>query len=155
MATIDRVMAATDGSARSNRALFWAADLAERFEAELVLLRVIVERSGPGTTPAPADDVDPATAHRDLEKVATEIAGDRGRAKVVVETDPARGIVLAAREEAADVLVVGNAGMSGRKEFLIGNVTNKVSHNCPCTLVIVDTSKETPGMLRRILRRDR
>ena len=41
-----------------------------------------------------------------------------------------------------DVLVVGNVGMSGRREFLLGNVPNRVSHNAPCTVVIVDTSSE-------------
>jgi predicted unusual protein kinase regulating ubiquinone biosynthesis (AarF/ABC1/UbiB family) len=39
-----------------------------------------------------------------------------------------------------DVLVVGNAGMSGRKEFLLGNVPNRVSHAARCTVVIVNTT---------------
>jgi len=39
-----------------------------------------------------------------------------------------------------DVLVVGSVGMQGRKEFLLGNVPNRVSHNAPCTVVIVNTS---------------
>jgi nucleotide-binding universal stress UspA family protein len=30
--------------------------------------------------------------------------------------------------------------MQGRKEFLLGNVPNRVSHNAPCTVVIVDTT---------------
>jgi nucleotide-binding universal stress UspA family protein len=30
--------------------------------------------------------------------------------------------------------------MQGRKEFLLGNVPNRVSHNAPCTIVIVDTT---------------
>ena len=38
------------------------------------------------------------------------------------------------------MLVVGNVGMSGRKEFLLGNVPNRVSHNARCTVVIVNTT---------------
>ena len=38
------------------------------------------------------------------------------------------------------MLVVGNVGMSGRREFLLGNVPNRVSHNAPCSVVIVNTS---------------
>ena len=38
-----------------------------------------------------------------------------------------------------DVVVVGNVGMSGRKEFLLGNVPNRVSHNSHRTVVIVNT----------------
>ena len=41
--------------------------------------------------------------------------------------------------EHADVLVVGNVGMGGRREFLLGNVPNRVSHNARCTVVIVNT----------------
>src|SRR5213078_4801755 len=68
-----------------------------------------------------------------------ELAGARGSARVVVDDDPATSIVRAAEEAGADVLVVGNAGMSGRKEFLLGNVPNRISHNARCTVVIVNT----------------
>ena len=63
------------------------------------------------------------------------------RARVVVGDDPAAVIVRVAQEEDADVVVVGSIGMQGRKEFLLGNVPNRVSHNAPCTVVIVDTSR--------------
>ena len=55
--------------------------------------------------------------------------------------DPARAIVDAAGAEDVDVVVVGSIGMQGRKEFLLGNVPNRVSHNAPCTVVIVNTSQ--------------
>ena len=41
------------------------------------------------------------------------------------------------------MLVVGNVGMSGRSEFLLGNVPNRVSHNARCTVVIVNTADAT------------
>ena len=30
--------------------------------------------------------------------------------------------------------------MSGVKRFVLGSVPNKVSHHCPCSLLIVDTT---------------
>jgi nucleotide-binding universal stress UspA family protein len=60
---------------------------------------------------------------------------------VVDDADPSAAIVRAAEDARADVLVVGNVGMSGRKEFLLGNVPNRVSHNARCTVVIVNTSE--------------
>jgi predicted unusual protein kinase regulating ubiquinone biosynthesis (AarF/ABC1/UbiB family) len=57
----------------------------------------------------------------------------------MIDDDPAMAIVRAAEEEAADVLVVGNAGMAGRKEFLLANVPNRISHNARCTVIIVNT----------------
>ena len=55
-------------------------------------------------------------------------------------------IVRAAEQEAIDVLVVGNVGMSGRKQFLLGNIPNRISHNARCIVVIVNTAGDrTPG----------
>jgi nucleotide-binding universal stress UspA family protein len=39
----------------------------------------------------------------------------------------------------ADLVVVGNRGMSGVRRFVLGSVPNKVSHHSPCNLLIVDT----------------
>jgi predicted unusual protein kinase regulating ubiquinone biosynthesis (AarF/ABC1/UbiB family)/nucleotide-binding universal stress UspA family protein len=123
---MQRIVVATDGSETAQRAVVWAADLAARAEADLVLLRVV-------------DDAAAADASA-LQEEATRAAGPRGRARVLVHTDPSRGIVAGAEEEGADVLVVGNAGMGGRKEFLLGNVPNQVSHSARCTVVIVNTT---------------
>ena len=68
-----------------------------------------------------------------------QVAGERGHALVVVDADPALAIVRAAEQEAIDVLVVGNFGMAGRKEFSLGNVPNRISHNARCTVIIVNT----------------
>jgi len=52
---------------------------------------------------------------------------------------PETSSVDAAESEDVDVVVVGNVGMSGRKEFLLGNVPNRVSHGTRRTVVIVNT----------------
>jgi predicted unusual protein kinase regulating ubiquinone biosynthesis (AarF/ABC1/UbiB family) len=56
-----------------------------------------------------------------------------------MDADPALAIVRAAEQETVDVLVVGNVGMTGRKEFLLGNVPNRISHNARCNVIIVNT----------------
>ena len=63
--------------------------------------------------------------------------------------DPAQAIVDAAEAEDADVVVVGNVGMSGRKEFLLGNVPNRVSHNSDRTVIIVNTRQRLEQRKRR------
>jgi len=40
----------------------------------------------------------------------------------------------------ADLIVVGNRGMTGARRFVLGSVPNKLSHNSPASLLIVDTS---------------
>jgi nucleotide-binding universal stress UspA family protein len=127
---VRRVLVATDRSETAERAVRFAAEMAQRYEAELLLLRVLL--SDEGTL---------AEAGRELAVHARELAGDSGRSSVVVAEDPAEAIVAAAERERADVVVVGSVGMSGRKEFLLRNVPNRVSHNAPCTVVIVQTNR--------------
>jgi ubiquinone biosynthesis protein len=125
---IERILVATDRSETSERAVAFAQEMAERYEAELLLLRVLL-----------SDDGVLAEAARELAEHARELAGERGHSSVVVAEDPADAIVEAVRRECADVVVVGSVGMSGRKEFLLRNVPNRISHNAPCTVVIVQT----------------
>ena len=56
------------------------------------------------------------------------------------EGDPADAILDVAEERDADLIVVGNKGMSGAKRFLLGSVPNKVSHHAPCSVLIVRTT---------------
>jgi len=129
--TVRLVMVATDRSETAERAVRFAAEMASRYEAELLVLRVLVGRNGARTE-----------AVRDLEEYVGGLEGERKRSAVVSGDDPADAIVEAARRERADVLVVGSVGMSGRREFLLRNVPNRVSHNAPCTVVIVQTHRE-------------
>jgi ubiquinone biosynthesis protein len=119
-----KVVVATDRSETASQAVRWAADLAGRFGGELVLLQVLPEA------------LDGAEAA--LREDAEAIPG--ARAVVRVDPDIGGAVVRAAEEEGADVLVVGNAGMGGRKEFLLGNVPNRISHSARCTVVIVNTA---------------
>lgn len=137
----DRVLVATDGSSTATEAVRWAAALAAQNGATLMLVRVL--------TPAAASDADAADmVAAGLARLAAEQAGDRGKAFVLIDDDPAQAIARLAVEETADLVVVGSVGMAGRKEFLLGNVPNRVSHLCACSVVIVKTGPDgaaTPG----------
>jgi nucleotide-binding universal stress UspA family protein len=56
------------------------------------------------------------------------------------EGDPADAILDVAEERKADLIVVGNKGMTGAARFLLGSVPNKVSHHAPCGVYIVRTT---------------
>ena len=137
---ISRVMVGTDLSQTASRAVGWATDLAARFDAELHLVQVIIPANPTDTEFGAAERTRATAAAESLHVEARRLAGDRGRAHVVVDLDPAMAIVGAAEEAKIDVLVVGNAGMAGRKEFLLGNVPNRISHNARCTVIIVNTT---------------
>jgi len=118
---IERILVGTDRSETATRAVKWALDMARRYEAELIVLQAGGETA-------------------ELERYVQDHAPG-ARWRVDTEDDPAASIIAAAEAEDVDVIVVGNVGMSGRREFLLGNIPNRVSHNARCTVIIVDTSQ--------------
>jgi nucleotide-binding universal stress UspA family protein len=81
----------------------------------------------------------------DVDATLKEAAEQIKQAGVDVETnarqgDPADAILDVAEEQNADLIVVGNKGMSGAKRFLLGSVPNKVSHHAPCSVMIIRTT---------------
>jgi predicted unusual protein kinase regulating ubiquinone biosynthesis (AarF/ABC1/UbiB family)/nucleotide-binding universal stress UspA family protein len=133
-------MVGTDRSETAERAVQWAAAFAERYAAELHVVQVVIPQHPTDTEHGAAEITRARSTADELQVYATQVAGDRGRAHVVIDDDPALAIVHATEEHDIDVLVVGNAGMAGRKEFLLGNVPNRISHNARCTVIIVNTT---------------
>jgi nucleotide-binding universal stress UspA family protein len=81
----------------------------------------------------------------DVEQTLEEQAATMREAGVDVETlaregDAADAILDIAEQKDADLIVVGNKGMTGAKRFLLGSVPNKVSHHAPCSVLIIRTS---------------
>ena len=129
-----KIVVATDRSETARQAVAWAAEVRRRFDGQLVLLQVIPN----------AEDGAEDRLRADAESL------DGARAVLLIDTDVVGAIVRAAEDEAADLLVVGNAGMGGRKKFLLGNVPNRVSHLTRRTLVIVNTAQRAEqGRKRR------
>jgi ubiquinone biosynthesis protein len=126
-APVRRILVGTDQSETATRAVRWASEMAERYDAELIVCQSV------------RDEMDKATTQRELAEYVSEVGGPRARALARDGNDPARVIVDVAKDEDVDVIVVGSVGMSGRKEFLLENVPNRVSHNATCTVVIVQT----------------
>jgi nucleotide-binding universal stress UspA family protein len=128
---VRRILVGTDRSDTATRAVRWAAEMAERYEAELLVTQTVRE------------GMDKAATRRDLEAYVADLVGDSARVIVREGKDPAKQMVEIAGEEDVDVLVVGSVGMSGRKEFLLENIPNRVSHLARCTVVIVQTQPDS------------
>src|ERR687895_1512816 len=154
-APVRRVMVGTDRSETADQAVLWAASFAERYGAELIVVQIVVSHSPAVTEYGAAERTRAVAAGEELTLYARQLAGERGRALVIIDDDPAMAIVRAAEQEVIDVLVVGNVGMAGRKEFLLGNIPNRISHNARCIVIIVNTfpvgdriAGETPTVIR-------
>ena len=78
------------------------------------------------------------------ESVLTELASRARTAGIAVETHlksdaPADAICEVATQVKADVIVVGNKGMTGLRRVL-GSVPNSVAHQAPCAVLIAFTT---------------
>ena len=109
--------------------------MADRYQAGLLLVRVLPPEHLVGQEDGRAE-----TLSQELSAEAERVAGPRGQGRLVVQSDPSQAIVDVAAEEGVDLVVVGNVGMTGRREFLLGNIPNRVSHNARCSVVIVNTA---------------
>jgi ubiquinone biosynthesis protein len=133
---IERILVATDRSDTATRAVAWAAEMSGKYAAELLVLQVVPPEHLTGQEDAEAS----RAAADQLAALTRQVCGERGRALLVFDSDPAEAIVRTCEQERADLLVVGNVGMRDRTEFLLGSVPNQVSHNARCSVVIVNTA---------------
>ena len=152
------VAVATDGSAGAALAVEWAASFARSLDAELLAIQVVAPPRSDGgeldagtgngatatETPEVAEPAELSAADhaRLLKELESSLPADGIRARAVVESgdDIAAAILDAAGRADADVVVVGSSGMRGRKQFLLGNVANRVTHLAECTVVVVNTA---------------
>ena len=142
---IQRILVATDRSDTATRAVAWAAEMSDKYAADLLVLQVVAPEHLPGQE---GDGAAQAAADQ-LAALAQQMRGERGRSLLVFDSDPAEAIVRTCEQERVDLVVVGNVGMRDRTEFLLGSVPNRVSHNARCSVVIVNTALAgAPGTAR-------
>lgn len=144
-----RIVVGTDGSETADLAVDEAIELARMSGATLEIVSaydpVPASRLREEAQAVP-EDVAHAVGPREDVNLRLEAAKGRANAAGVEavthprEGDPADAILDVAEETGADLIVVGNKGMTGARRFLLGSVPNKVSHHAPCSVLIVRTT---------------
>jgi nucleotide-binding universal stress UspA family protein len=142
------IVVGTDGSDTARQAVREAVELAAALGAAIELVSayepVAGQRLREEAREAPRDLQWMINAREDVEATLREAGEEVEAAGVAVRTyaregDPADAILDVAEEQGADLIVVGNKGMTGAKRFLLGSVPNKVSHHAPCSVLIIRT----------------
>jgi nucleotide-binding universal stress UspA family protein len=143
------IVVGTDGSDTASQAVRQAVDLAAAVGAEIELVSayepVPAQRLREERRQAP-EDLQWAINPREDVDATLEAAASVARAAGVAvsvyprQGDPADAVLDVAEEREADLIVVGNKGMTGAKRFLLGSVPNKVSHHAPCSVLIIRTT---------------
>ena len=143
------IVVGTDGSETAGEAVRQATELAKAVGAKVHLVSAFEpvgnQRLRQERQEIPEDAAWMVNEREDVDATLREAAEQIEQAGVEVETnarqgDPADAILDVAEEKKADLIVVGNKGMSGAKRFLLGSVPNKVSHHAPCSVMIIRTT---------------
>jgi nucleotide-binding universal stress UspA family protein len=143
------IVVGTDGSETATQAVRQATDLARAVGAKLELVSayepVPSQRLNQERRQAPEDLQWAISPREDVDATLEAAAVVAREAGVPVEVyprqgDPADAILDVAEEREADLIIVGNKGMTGAKRFLLGSVPNKVSHHAPCSVLIIRTT---------------
>ena len=143
------IVVGTDGSQTATTAVKQAVELADSIKAKIELVSAYEpvgdQRLREERTEVPDDVSWMVNPREDVDATLREAAEWAKEAGVDVETyarqgDPADAILDVAEEQNADLIIVGNKGMTGAKRFLLGSVPNKVSHHAPCSVLIIRTT---------------
>jgi len=123
--TYGNIVVGTDGSATAERAVVQAATLAAADGARLIIVTAYTPGQGP------AHDVDVDKVPEDIrfmltDRVQAEELGIKGRA--------------AAKDFAADLIVVGSRGLASHAHFILGSVAASVAHHAPCDVLVAHTT---------------
>ncbi len=139
---IKTILVAVDGSEHSDKAVKYACAIGPPLGAELILLHVVPML----VSATPYHDTVSDQPFLALQKVGEDILA---RAKSLAESlgctvtdllsygDPASRIVEVASERGADLIIMGSRGVSGFKRLFVGSISDKVSKDAGCPVMIV------------------
>lgn len=131
-----RILLATDGSEYSEGAIRVATALARRNDARLYITSVAVSNPEYASTVPGLEQSAFDQASRNVAGAVQAAAGIDHEVVIAEADDPYRGIVDAASEERADVIVMGRRGKRGLARAMVGDATARVVGHAPCSVLI-------------------
>lgn len=128
-----RIVVGTDGSATADRAARKAYEIAAKLGCSLSVVFVGHPKTG---------EIVFEDTHRTLTE-EDEKKKELGVAFRNLKGDPAKGIVKTAVADGAELIIVGNKGITTSRRFLAGSVPLKVLEDAPCDVLIGRTVTQT------------
>ena len=133
-APLKKIIACTDFSDNAERALSYAASLAEEYGAQLTLLHVVPEISPSANLPRATAEL----SRRLAESLAKETFSSSVQSIVRIGR-PYEEIIQLALESQADLVVMGVRGQNTLDAAIFGSTTHRVIQLGPCPVLAVHT----------------
>ena len=158
---VKSILVPVDGSAHSDKAVEFGADLAAKYDARLHLLNGLLYGHVPDSIRNLSDKkgreephiavgagyVEPSLPHEVLEDIAEKLlerakktAEEHGASRISTSWrggSTTSGILEQATEAEADTIVMGARGLSDLKGLVVGSVSHKVQHLFEGTVITV------------------
>ncbi len=147
----DRILLPTDGSKNSERAIIHAVRLADKHDAEIIILNAVDSVYLAGL---PEDDLI-TESEIVLEEESTEVTEnvksiikkyseeydlDFSKVKLTsltVEGDAGDKIIEVSEKRDIDIIVIASSGKHRLDRFLLGSVTEKIVHNSKVPVLVI------------------
>lgn len=148
----NKILVPTDGSSSALRAAQYALALAQQFNGSITLIHIVQHYYNlPSLAIWDTVSMPPGVLNEIEEmgrSVLTNTRQSLGETTVKIETrleygQPAERIVRIANSEGFSEIILGNRGLSGFNQLLLGSVSNQVAYhaNCPVLIIKEDTKK--------------
>lgn len=137
---MENLLVGVDGSEASVRAAKQAAELAKAWGAKVTILHVLAPIVLPGDASwAPLDQMQAAELEQGQALVheVQRALGEVQTRELVKVGPPAETIVEVAASLQDCLVVIASTGKGALKRLLLGSVSDRVVHLCPCPVLIV------------------
>lgn len=153
MLTIRKILFPTDFSECAEHAFNQAADLADRYDAELHVLNIVVPRTEDPDNPLNYLDAAEIEA---MDRLPEDAAHQHDIVRMVhaqeVNFSEAAGIIEYAGAQDIDLIVMGTHGRRGLGRLLLGSVAEEVVRLAPCPVLTFGVADQhEKRVIRRVL----
>jgi nucleotide-binding universal stress UspA family protein len=143
--TGERIVVGVDGSEGSETALRWAVEEARLRDGVVEVVTAwtypyVGEAAGMAAFSVDGAELESAAAavvQSMIDAVADSGSGSVTLEPRVVRGDAAAALLRVAKEDGADLLVVGSRGRGGFTGLMLGSVSQQCVHHAPCPVVVV------------------
>lgn len=133
------ILAPTDRSPFSEKAVAYARAIAKQCGAELHVLRVLADAEKVSNEFAVTGVIDASGPQDDYHRWVAELVGDTGDVRriesVQLGTDVPEAIIRYAKNNAIDLVVMATHGRTGLTHMLMGSVAEKIVRAAPCPVL--------------------